>query len=105
MLILLIVSFFFQICDIKLLEIEREIPPIVLSKMYTINIFCPKQPEDTSTVPNDFIGQSGHMTEIHNIIDVPVFMFDIKSHPALLAVALGSYMFGTGGDWFKVSFL
>ena len=92
---------FFQICDIKLLEIDREIPPVVLSKLCSVSLFHPKQSEDLLTVARDKSEQLSHMTEIHSRIDVPVSLFDIKVEPGLIAVALGSSSCDEE-DWFKV---
>ena len=92
----------FQIRNIKLLENETEIPSLMFSKQYTVSIHYPKQPDNLMTASKDSSSQSSHMTEIHNIIGVPVSVFDVKASAGLLAVAVGSYMHGTGGDWFKV---
>ena len=75
----------------------------MFSKEFTVNIFYPKRPENPIYAPQTFDSPS-NMIEIHNIIDCPVSGFDVKDGPALLAVAVGSYMHGTGGDWFKVRF-
>ena len=94
----------FQIRTIKLLELETEITPVIFSTETTVNIFYPKRPENPTHAPQT-IDSPSNVVEVHNIIDCPVSVLDVKESPALLAVAVGSYMHGTGGDWFKVRLL
>ena len=76
---------------------------MIFSTETTVNVFYPKRLENSIPDPQS-IDSPSNIVEIHNILDCPVSVFDVKESPALLAVAVGSYMHGTGGDWFKVNF-